>query len=75
MVGGIIPLRRATSSRYDGRLEQESALACASPFGANSGANFSVLLLGMLADRAAAPEGLRRRHAGAFSGLPRYLVT
>src|SRR6478736_6540980 len=25
MVGGIIPLRRATSSRYDGRLEQESA--------------------------------------------------
>jgi putative transposase len=26
MVGGIIPLRRATSSRYDGRLEQESAL-------------------------------------------------
>ena len=23
MVGGIIPLRRATSSRYDGRLEQE----------------------------------------------------
>ena len=27
MVGGIIPLRRATSSRYDGRLEQESAPA------------------------------------------------
>src|SRR6478672_8116569 len=26
MVGGIIPLRRATSSRYDGRLGQESAL-------------------------------------------------
>jgi len=25
MVGGIIPLRRATSSRYDGRLGQESA--------------------------------------------------
>jgi hypothetical protein len=25
MVGGIIPLQRATSSRYDGRLEQESA--------------------------------------------------
>jgi hypothetical protein len=25
MVGGIIPLRWATSSRYDGRLEQESA--------------------------------------------------
>jgi hypothetical protein len=25
MVGGIIPLRRATSSRYDGRLRQESA--------------------------------------------------
>jgi hypothetical protein len=25
MGGGIIPLRRATSSRYDGRLEQESA--------------------------------------------------
>jgi hypothetical protein len=25
MVGGIIPLWRATSSRYDGRLEQESA--------------------------------------------------
>jgi hypothetical protein len=24
-VGGIIPLRRATSSRYDGRLGQESA--------------------------------------------------
>jgi hypothetical protein len=24
-VGGIIPLRRATSSRYDGRLEKESA--------------------------------------------------
>jgi hypothetical protein len=28
MVGGIIPLRRATSSRYDGRLEQESAGKC-----------------------------------------------
>src|SRR5882762_8822725 len=27
MVGGIIPLRRATSSRYDGRLGQESAPA------------------------------------------------
>jgi hypothetical protein len=27
MVGGIIPLRRATSSRYDGRLEQESAFS------------------------------------------------
>jgi membrane glycosyltransferase len=27
MVGGIIPLRRATSSRYDGRLGQESALS------------------------------------------------
>jgi hypothetical protein len=27
MVGGIIPLRRATSSRYDGRLEQESAIS------------------------------------------------
>jgi hypothetical protein len=26
MVGGIIPLRRATSSRYDGRLGQESAV-------------------------------------------------
>jgi len=26
MVGGIIPLRRATSSRYDGRLGQESAI-------------------------------------------------
>jgi hypothetical protein len=26
MVGDIIPLRRATSSRYDGRLEQESAV-------------------------------------------------
>jgi hypothetical protein len=26
-VGGIIPLRRATSSRYDGRLRQESAEA------------------------------------------------
>jgi hypothetical protein len=25
-VGGIIPLRRATSSRYDGRLGQESAV-------------------------------------------------
>jgi hypothetical protein len=25
MVGDIIPLRRATSSRYDGRLGQESA--------------------------------------------------
>jgi len=25
LVGGIIPLRRATSSRYDGRLGQESA--------------------------------------------------
>ncbi|HXQ07877.1 MAG TPA: hypothetical protein VN831_24400, partial [Bradyrhizobium sp.] len=25
-VGGIIPLRRATSSRYDGRLGQESAI-------------------------------------------------
>jgi hypothetical protein len=25
MAGGIIPLRRATSSRYDGRLGQESA--------------------------------------------------
>jgi hypothetical protein len=25
MVGGIIQLRRATSSRYDGRLGQESA--------------------------------------------------
>ena len=25
MVGGIIPLRRATSSRFDGRLGQESA--------------------------------------------------
>jgi hypothetical protein len=25
MVGDIIPLRRATSSRYNGRLEQESA--------------------------------------------------
>jgi hypothetical protein len=25
-VGGIIPLRRATSSRYDGRLRQESAI-------------------------------------------------
>jgi putative transposase len=29
MVGGIIPLRRATSSRYDGRLGQESANAYA----------------------------------------------
>jgi hypothetical protein len=29
MVGGIIPLRRATSSRYDGRLGQESAIAMA----------------------------------------------
>src|SRR5664280_897951 len=28
MVGGIIPLRRAPSSRYDGRLEQESAHLC-----------------------------------------------
>jgi DNA-binding transcriptional LysR family regulator len=27
MVGGIIPLRRATSSRYDGRLGQEPAIA------------------------------------------------
>src|SRR5450830_2062610 len=27
MVGGIIPLRRATSSRYDERLGQESAVA------------------------------------------------
>src|SRR6202035_975340 len=26
MVGGIIPLRRATSSRFDGRLAQESAV-------------------------------------------------
>jgi hypothetical protein len=26
MVGGIIPLRRAASSRYDGRLGQESAI-------------------------------------------------
>jgi len=26
MVGGIIPLRWATSSRYDGRLRQESAI-------------------------------------------------
>jgi C4-dicarboxylate-specific signal transduction histidine kinase len=25
MVGGIIPLRRAASFRFDGRLEQESA--------------------------------------------------
>jgi arsenite-transporting ATPase len=32
MVGGIIPLRRATSSRYDGRLGQESA-AGIEPFG------------------------------------------
>jgi hypothetical protein len=30
MVGGIIPLRRATSSRYDGRLEQESAVTTVS---------------------------------------------
>jgi hypothetical protein len=26
MVGGIIPLRRAASFRFDGRLEQESAI-------------------------------------------------
>jgi hypothetical protein len=31
MVGGIIPLRRATSSRYDGRLEQESAATSPHP--------------------------------------------
>src|SRR3981189_371481 len=31
MVGGIIPLRRATSSRYDGRLGQESAGLTGSP--------------------------------------------
>ena len=31
MVGGIIPLRRATSSRYDGRLGQESALSSNAP--------------------------------------------
>src|SRR5664280_749307 len=42
MVGGIIPLRRATSSRYDGRLGQESAAQSARscqrvPFGAEGG--------------------------------------
>jgi len=31
MVGGIIPLRRATSSRYDGRLGQESATSHEDP--------------------------------------------
>jgi len=40
MVGGIIPLRRATSFRYDGRLEQESAAVANLSF---SGAFFDII--------------------------------
>ena len=46
MVGGIIPLRRATSSRYDGRLRQESAGAHAlDPVVAAAAASFGFVFI------------------------------
>jgi transposase len=43
MVGGIIPLRRATSSRYDGRLGQESA-------GRRAAAMYSIIVTAKMSD-------------------------
>jgi hypothetical protein len=53
MVGGIIPLLRAASFRFDGRLEQESAPAAIRPYSIavapdSSARNLRMIFMGFL---------------------------